>query len=234
MKTAELGPGLPQIQKFRRKGLPQIQRFMKKYHIAWREGNVVYKISRPKMLRRAKRTWVQSNQVRYGVQLLCGEQRAAKKQRSEIHSHIVDENTVRENEGQSSGKGTLCWEGMPSVALKSNVSASRRRVSIQTHGSDDPDWDAPLEVLWKLGTDKCLHGLRLPDSCRMSYRRSNSGSYDEAAFLAYLDRWLPVWDDDRAERCDYRIFFLDSYVVHHMPSVKAKCWSHGFYVIRIW
>jgi hypothetical protein len=68
----------------------------------------------------------------------------------------------------------------------------------------------------------------------MSYRRSNSGSYDEAAFLAYLDRWLPVWDDDRAERCDYRIFFLDSYVVHHMPSVKAKCWSHGFYVIRIW
>ena len=86
----------------------------------------------------------------------------------------------------------------------------------------------------ELGTDRCIIALRLPDSCLMSFRRSNSGSYDEAAFLAYLDRWLQVWDDDRAERCHYRIFFLDSYVVHHMKSVVAKLWSHGFYAVRIW
>ena len=228
MRHAELPPKLPEVNTVK-----WIWCFMKKYHIIWRKSNVVYQISRPKMLRRAKRTWIQSNQVRYGIQLLCGEQRAAKRQRAEIHSHILDQKPVMENEAESSGKGTLCWEGMPSVALKSNVSASRRRVSLQTHASDDPDWDPPLEVLWKLGTDRCILALRLPNSCQMSFRNSKSGSYDEEAFLAYLERWLPKWDDDRAAKCDYRIFFLDSYVVHHMKSVLAKLWSHGFYAVRI-
>ena len=229
MKTAVLAPALPDVNTVK-----WIWGFMKKYHIVWRKSNVVYKISRPKMLRRARRTWIQSSQVRYGIQLLCGEQRVVKKQRAEIYSHILDQKPVMENEGESSGKGTLRWRGMPSVVLKSNVSASRRRVSIQTHASNDPNWDPPLEVLWKLGTNRCLNALRLPTSCRMSFRHSGSGSYDEEAFLAYLDRWLPVWDDDRVARCDYRIFFLDSYVVHHMKSVKAKLWLHGFYAVRIW
>ena len=229
MKNAELAPRLPDVN-----NIKWIWCFMKKYHIVWRKSNVVYKVSRPKMLRRAKRTWVQSNQVRYSIQLLCGEQRAAKKQWTDIYGHILDQKPVMENEAESSGKGPLCWEGMPSVALKSNVRASRRRVSIQTHGSDDPDWDPPLEVLWKFGTDRCILALRLPDSCLMSFRRSNSGSYDEATFLAYLDRWLQVWDDDSAAKCDYRIFFLGSFVVHHMKSVVAKLWSQGFYVVRMW
>ena len=55
-----------------------------------------------------------------------------------------DQKPVMFNELESSG--ILQCEH---VQWKSNVKASRRRVSIQTHVSDNPDLDSPLEVLMK-------------------------------------------------------------------------------------
>ena len=50
----------------------------------------------------------------------------------------VDQKPVHENEAESCGRGTLSWQGMPVVPLKTDVAASRRRSSIQTFASDDP------------------------------------------------------------------------------------------------
>ena len=51
-----------------------VWRFMKRHHIVWRESTVRYKISRAKMLRRSRRTWLQSSKVRYACDLLFGQQ----------------------------------------------------------------------------------------------------------------------------------------------------------------
>lgn len=206
--------------------------FMKKFKIVWRKATVRYKVSRAKMLRRSKRTWRQSAKVRYGLQLLHGEKRRKRGLRVQVHSHIVDQKPIHENEGESAGRGTLSWSGMPAVHLKTDVSASRNRVSLNNHGSDDPFFEAPVEACFKLKTDRCLRALRLPDNVQMSVRNSESGSYDEEAFLAYLDRWIPLWTPEREANSDYRIMYLDDYSVHNMESVRRLLWERGFFRCR--
>ena len=224
---ADLGkdaPSLPTIN-------PQwIWRFVKKHHIVWRASTVKYKVSRSKLLRRSKRTWLQSNKVRHALELLHGQERAAK--RLKTHCHILDQKPFHLNEQESTGQGTLSWQGMPNVPLKSNVAASRSRMSFNNMASDDPLFQAPLEVCFKLGTNRCLKALRLPGGLAASLRHSASGSYDEDTFMAYLTQWIPVWSDERAADKDYRILFLDGYRVHNMECVKLLLWERGFFRIR--
>jgi hypothetical protein len=209
-----------------------VWRFMDRNYIVWRKSNVRYKVSRAKMMRRSKRTWCQSFQVRYGLQLLHGEERLSKGLRSQIHSHIVDQKPMHLNEAESCGRGTLCWKGMPVVAVKTDVGASRTRLSFTTHACDDPGFASPVEVCVKLKTDRCIKGMKIPDHVAMSLRNSESGSYDEEAFLAYLDRWVPKWTDERRLNRDYRIMFLDDYAVHNMSSVRQLLWGRGFFRVR--
>ena len=208
-----------------------IWKFMKKYKIVWRQSNVKYKVSNAKLMRRSKRTWLQSQKVRYGLDLLHGGERAHKRPR--FHSHLIDQKPLHMNEAESAGRGTLCWKGMPVVPLKSDVAKSRTRVSLNNHLCDDVDFEAPVEVCFKLKTSRCLKALRLPDSARASVRNSPSGSYDEDTFMAYLDQWIPAWSPSRAAAKDYRIMFLDDYKVHNMECVRQLLWDRGFFRIRI-
>jgi hypothetical protein len=146
---------------------------------------------------------------------------------------MVDQKPWHENQSESSGRGTLCWKGMPRVGLKSNVAASRSRTSISNMATDDPDFEPFVEQCFKLGTDRCVKALRVPEGVRMSLTHSESGSYDAETFMNYLRRWLPLWTAERAADADYRIFLLDDYRVHNMPCVREILWERGFFRVRI-
>ena len=118
--------------------------FMKKHRIVWRESTVKYKVSRSKLLRRSKRTWLQSNKVRHALNLLHGDEADGKRRKTRCH--IVDQKPFHLNEQESTGRGTLSWKGMPNVPLKSNVAASRSRMSFSNMGSDDPFFEPPVEM----------------------------------------------------------------------------------------
>ena len=145
----------------------------------------------------------------------------------------ADQKPIHENEAESSGRGTLCWKGMPAVPVKSNVAASRSRSSILNSGSDDAAFEPFVELLFKLRTNRTIKLLAIPDGVKMSLSQSDSGSYNEEAFLDYLRRWLPEWTEERAKQFDYRIFLLDDFRVHNMESVKQLLWSRGFFRVRI-
>jgi hypothetical protein len=55
-----------------------IWRFMRKHKIVWRKATIKYKVSRTKQDRRAKRCWLQSQKVQYGLHLLYGKTREEK------------------------------------------------------------------------------------------------------------------------------------------------------------
>jgi hypothetical protein len=146
---------------------------------------------------------------------------------------MVDQKPIHENQAESSGRGTLCYKGMPDVPIKSNIAKSRSRASISNMATDDPDFDSPVELLFKLMTDRCVKVLRLPEHVRCSLGFSESGSYDCEAFMTYLRKWLPLWTPERAADCDYRIFLLDDYRVHNMECVRQLLWERGFFRVRI-
>ena len=55
-----------------------IWRFMRKHKIVWRKATIKYKVSRSKMERRSKRSWLQSHKLQFGLELLHGQERKAK------------------------------------------------------------------------------------------------------------------------------------------------------------
>ena len=164
--------------------------------------------------------------------ICIGKERQAKHQRTQVYSHIVDQKPIHENEAESSGRGTLSWKGMPTVALKSNMAASRTRISLNNMGTDDPDFPTPVEVTWKLRTSRYTDKLKLPEGVNISVRFSGSGSYDADTFIAYLEQWIPKWDAEREGKRDYRLMFLDDYRVHNMEKVKQFLWTRGFFRVK--
>ena len=99
--------------------------------------------------------------------------------------------------------------------------------------TDDASFDVPVEILFKVRTDRTTKGLRIPDNVRGSVGFSPSGSYDEGAFLKYLSIVIPLWTPERAAACDYRIILLDDYRVHNMESVRLFLFDRGFFRVRI-
>ena len=55
-----------------------IWRFMRRHRIVWRKATIKYKVSRSKMERRSKRSWLHNLKVQFGLELLYGKQRKAK------------------------------------------------------------------------------------------------------------------------------------------------------------
>lgn len=55
-----------------------IWRFMRKHKIVWRKATIKYKVSKSKMERRSKRSWLHTHKVQFGLHLLYGKTRADK------------------------------------------------------------------------------------------------------------------------------------------------------------
>jgi len=109
------------------------------------------------------------------------------------------------NEAESKGAATLAFKGDADVPVKSNHGQSRQRASLCNMMSNDPSFAAPVEINFKLKTDRCLKTLVVPNGVLMTFSHTESGSYDLTAFLDYLRKVLPEWTPERAASHDYRL-----------------------------
>ena len=119
--------------------------------------------------------------------------------------HVTDQKPARFNESESSGLGSLDWASVNDTPLKSDIAGGKSRYSADTHMSNDPLFESPLEQCFKLKTDRKVKNLIIPAGVRMSVVHSESGSYDQELFLKYLRRWIPEWTEERRKQRDIRI-----------------------------
>ena len=147
--------------------------------------------------------------------------------------HIIDQKGIHYNEAESRNAPSLGFVADPYLPLKTNHSQSRARLTVNTHGCNDPSFDEPVEVLYRLKTDRCLKGLRLPENVRMSFAHAEKGSYKQIQLVEYLRRWLPPWTPEREAARDYRVMFLDDFAVHKTAEVKAVLKERGFFRIML-
>ena len=185
-----------------------LRSWKEEHGVSFKEPTKKIKVSRGKMLARTRVTTLNAYIARYVFQQLYGKERAAMGLRPEPIMISCDQKGVHYNESESKICGTLDLIGDEPVELKTNHGQSRSRLSLMTMVSyNDPMEEPPIEMLFKLKTNRRLVGLALPDHVRMSLQHSPSGSYREEHVLRYLQRWLPDWSADREKRRDYRINF---------------------------
>ena len=208
-------------------------RFRKQMRIERKKPNRKYKVSYKKINSRTRKGWLNTWRVMLGVKLLWGTERKAAGKPDTPFCHVVDQKDQHFNETESKERSSLVFKGSKDTALKTNHSQSRARVSLNTHMSNDPTFEAPIECLFKLKTGRMLRSLRLPRGVLCSLAHSESGSYNAAIFLEYLKRWLPLWDETREAQKDYHILFLDAFTGHKSDAVKNLCKERGFLTVPI-
>lgn len=218
-----------------KKGKKWLARWKRFYRISFKKCAKKFKVSRPKLLRRTKTTWLNAWTAMLVYKLLFGKDRARAGKPVWPYQHCRDQKGCMINETESKNSGTLAFEGQDADTggLKTNHGQSRERVSLFTDMSNDPSWDPPLELCFKLKTGRRLRGLVLPPEVQMTLANSKSGSYNYEACMVYLDRHVPKWTEERAKSHDYRLMFLDDYAVHNMKDVFDLLWGRGFLKIKL-
>jgi hypothetical protein len=215
------------------RGKRWLRRWKVKNHITFKKSGRKFKVSRPKLLRRTKTTWLNSWSAMLIFNLLFKTARAKKGKPAYPYMQTGDQKGTMINEPESVNAPTLAFEGIEDSGIKTNHGQSRKRMSLMTLVTNDPGYAPPLEMCFKLKTGRCLMGLVLPTDIKLTLAHSKSGSYNYETMMAYLDKHLPLWTEERAAINDYRVFFLDDYAVHNMKDISDLCWSRGFLKIKI-
>ena len=148
----------------------------------------------------------------------------------------VDEKPIHVNESASKAVKTLEHEGAPFVALPTNHSASRDRLTLMTCGvsSEMLAGDSrcpPIAACIKATSLDRADAIRLPEHTNFSIDWTTSGPYDRIHFLSYRECWLSKWSDDRALANDYRLLFVDVAACHLGPEIEEYCWSCGYVLV---
>ena len=206
-----------------------LRRWLDHYRIVLRQPNRRYKVSREVGDARCVAEWTNVFKVRRLAWHFLDNDLSKKMMQ-------VDEKPVHMNESGSKAVKTLEFEGAPSVALRTNHSASRERVTIMTSAfscwklaaaSNKPPIAACIKAKSKARASKVV----LPKHTNMSLDWTPSASYDRVHFLAYLRCWLVRWTIARALAGDYRILFLDVAACHMGPEIEAFCWECGYVLL---
>lgn len=182
-------------------------------------------------MKRSRRTWLNCYIVRAVFAHFKGKGRSQKGLRDEPFIHCVDQMGLMYNQQESTGASTLAFRGEQNIPLKTNHGQSRQRLSVNTHLTDDIGYSPPVELLFKLRTNRKTSLLELPEGMRVSINWGEMGSYNYPAFMRYLETWLLPWTAERQEEGDWRILLLDSFAVHKMPQVFLFAWSRGYVIL---
>ena len=191
-----------------------------RYCRRWRENHGVvllqpnrrYKVSWSVMVERLCAMWMNNFRVRFAAEHFLGKDLA-----DSIFG--IDEKPIHYNEAGSKAVQTLHFEGAPYCALRTNHSASRDRLSLMTMVTTWRELckcakGPPVALCCRAKSDRKLAAIKLPGKFRISLDWSDSGSYNEPRFLAYLDQWLQPWSDERAASRDYRLLYFDVAASH--------------------
>ena len=214
-------------------------RWARDYGISFRKPNRRYKVSRSKMKSGLVITWKNCFRARLCFRLLFQKERRARGLPEDPITHHVDQKPVHFNEADSKDVGTLHTMGDDEVPLKSNHSASRSRLTANTmvtYPQPAPDvpgvaYTPPIEILFKLKTDRTIKGLQVPPGVNMTITHSASGSYNEEAFIQYLERHLLPLTAERIGSADWRILALDAFEAHKTTRVKEFAKTRGYLVM---
>ena len=148
----------------------------------------------------------------------------------------ADEKPIHMNESGSKAVKTSEFEEVPSVALRTNHSASRERVTIMTCALSSEVLamaarKPPIAACIKAESAARAKAVELPAYTNFSLDWTHSGSYDRDHFLSYLVCWLEKWDPARAAANDYRILFLDVAACHMGKEIEDYCWECGYVLV---
>ena len=217
-----------------KRGKRWLCRWRAQHHISFRKCKRKFKVSKDHLHRRCRLTWLNSWAAMLVYNLLF------KTDRERIHLPAWPYKTCRDqkgimlNESESVNACTMNFEGCED-GIKTNHGQSRIRVSLWTSMSDDPDPDnlEPLQLCYKLKTDRNTKKIVVPPGGQITCTYSPSGSYNYEATMRYLEKHVPVWTKEREEKRDYRIMYLDDFAVHKMEEVKNFLWSRGFLRVLI-
>ena len=206
-----------------------LRRFLTHYRIVLRQPNRRYKCSREVGDARCVAEWENVFRVRRLAEHFLDNDLSRKMMQA-------DEKPVHMNESGSKAVKTLEFEGAPSVALRTNHSASRERVTIMTSAFScwrmaSASRKPPIAACIKARSPAIAAGIRLPKYTNFSLDWTQSASYNRVQFLAYLKCWLLAWTPERASAGDYRIIFLDVAACHMGPEIEAYCWECGYVLI---
>ena len=78
---------------------------------------------------------------------------------------------------------------------------------------------------------KVLRNAKLPKDLDMSATVGPKGSYREEHVVAYLERWLQPWSEERQAAGDWRLMYMDAYKVHLTDRIQELCWSRGYVLL---
>ena len=91
---------------------------------------------------------------------------------------------------------------------------------------------SPLEMLFQSKTaktkSKVLRNAKLPKDLDMSATVGPKGSYREEHVVAYLERWLQPWSEERQAAGDWRIMYMDAYKAHLTDRIEELCCPRGY------
>ena len=222
-------PEMPRLD-LGKKGRKWLRKWRRRNQISFKKCQRKFKVSKEKILRRTKTTWMNSWSGMMVFRLLFGEARMKKSLPPWPYIDVRDQMGRMLNEAESKNAPTLAFAGDDGQTggLKTNHGQSRQRASMWTMLSNDPSEVKGLEICFKIKTDRCLKDLIIPQGMPITLNNSKSGSYNLEATLLYLDRWYLKWTPERAENFDYRITHLDDYAVHNMEVVRKFLWDRGY------
>ena len=206
-----------------------LRRFLQHYRIVLRQPNRRYKVSRALGDARCVAEWTNVIKIRRLAEIDLKDDLSTRMMQ-------VDEKPIHMNESGSKAVKTLEFEGAPSVALRTNHSASRERVTIMTCAVSSTVLamaarKPPIAACIKAESAARAKAVILPAYTNFSLDWTTSGSYDRVHFLSYLTCWLGKWTEARAAANDYRILFLDVAACHMGKEIEAYCWECGYVLV---
>ena len=233
IQQGKTAPEMPQLD-LGKKGKKWLWNWRRLYSISFKKSQRKFKVSRGKLARRTKCTWLNCWAAMMVFKLLFGEERTRKGLPPWPYKMTADQKGIMLNEAESVNTNTLNFQGChDDNGIRTNNGQSRTRISLFTMVMDHPSEDRPLEICYKLKTDLRTKDLKIPVDSPITVTNSPSGSYNYEATMKYLDRHIPKWTQARAETHDYRIFLLDDFRVHNMKEVKSFCWNRGVLKLKI-
>ena len=181
-------------------------RWRAKHRISFRECKRKSKASKDKLQRRTRTPWLKRWAAIFLYSSLFKQDREKNDLPAGPYKICRDQKGILLNQSESVKALTMNFERCED-GIKINHGQPRTRVSLLTSMTADPDPDnsRPLQICYK-----------------------PSGSYNYEATMRYLEQHVPVRTEEREEKRDLRVRYLDDFAVHKTEEDTEFLRSRGF------
>ena len=204
------------------------KRWEEDYGLSMRAANRKYQVPRQVLKERLEIFWVNLFRVRLFISLVFG---------YDAIIYNFDQSPFHHNETGSQNKATLGVRGSTVPVVEGNSDVRSRWTANLTTCSRFTAV-AGEAMPWSEAMFKGLKGGRVHERLEAHLRSRGfpswftvtmgpKGSYREHDIIAFLDKHLEPWREDR----DWRIILADDYSAHKTLNVFELCWSRGYILL---